>query len=84
MRLQTILIERLKALMDNKSGSLTRIRVEEKTSKAKGTKYYVLITSWNMPNDGPEYNCELFITAEQFTLISMSSPLSRDILSQDA
>lgn len=75
MRLQQILSERYESLMDNKSGSLLRVRPEKRQSKSTGKEYYVLITTWNMGSDVPEYNCELFISAEQYQLISMSKPL---------
>lgn len=75
MKLQQILNERYQKFMDNKSGSLLRVRPEKKQSKSTGKEYFVLITTWNMGKDVPEYNCELFISAEQYQLIMMSRPL---------
>lgn len=74
MKLQQILIERYESIMDNKYGSLIRVRPEKRKSST-GKDYYVLITTWNMGGDIPEYNCEVFISAEQYQLIAMSKPL---------
>lgn len=78
MKLQQILIERYGSIMDNKSGSLIRVQPVKRTSKSTNKEYYVLVTTWNMPGDTPEYNCELFISAEQYTLISMSVPVAKN------
>lgn len=78
MKLQQILIERYESIMDNKSGSLLRVQAVKRISKSTNKEYYVLVTTWNMPGDTPEYNCELFISAEQYTLISMSKPLEKN------
>lgn len=78
MKLQQILNERYGSIMDNKSGSLLRVQAQKRTSKSTNKEYYVLVTTWNMPGDTPEYNCELFISAEQYTLISMSVPVVND------
>lgn len=71
----TILMrERLKN-MDNKSGSLIRVKPEKRQSKKEGNAtYYVLVLTWNMPND-EQYEQELFITSEQYQLINLTEPV---------
>lgn len=72
------LIEERQGLMnsDNHLGSLSRVTVEQRTSKKEGNKpYYVLTTYWNMPGVDDPYACELFLTAEQYMLMNLSKPL---------
>jgi len=70
--LQKIMRER--QYMDNKSGSLIGIKVTKKHSEKKNSDYYVLQLRWNMPNE-ETYEQELFISSEQYQLISMSEPI---------